>query len=107
MKRTLIALSLTALAGFIFTGCESTPKDTGAYVPINTTINDAENHVPVVLMDKRVQVSVTCSGVYQKTLPDGRMDVVANIRNREEREARIGTGAERLGVLEGAIAVAQ
>ncbi len=89
MKRTLIALSLAVLSGFLFTGCESTPKDTGAYVPINTTINDAENHVPVVLLDSRVQVSVTCTGIYQKTLPDGRMDVVANIRNREERRIQV------------------
>jgi hypothetical protein len=89
MKRTLIALSLSVLGGLLFTGCESTPKDTGGYVPINTTINDAENHLQVVLLDKRVQVSVTCTGIYQKTLPDGRLDVVANIRNREERRIQV------------------
>jgi hypothetical protein len=88
MKRTIFALSLLA-AGFIFTGCETTPVDTGAFVPVNTTVNDVENHERIVLLDQRVQTSVTCDGIYQKTLPDGRMDVVANIRNREGRRIQV------------------
>ena len=52
MKRTLLALSLLAVAGLLFTGCETTPDDTGAYVPINTTVNDAENHEMIVLLDQ-------------------------------------------------------
>ena len=89
MKRTILALSLLALAGALITGCEVTPVDTGAYVPINTTVNDAENHEMIVLLDSRVQTSVTCSGIYQKTLPDGRLDVIANIRNREGRRIQV------------------
>jgi len=89
MKRTLLMLSLFALTAVVFTGCETTPIDHGAYVPLNTTVNDVENHEPVVLLDRRVQTSVTCSGIYQKTLPDGRMDIVANIRNREERRIQV------------------
>ena len=89
MKRTLLALSLLAAAGFLFTGCETTPDDHGAYVPINTTVNDLENHEGLVLLDRRVQTSVTCSAIYQKTLPDGRLDIVANIRNREERRIQV------------------
>jgi hypothetical protein len=89
MKKTFLFLGLFAATGLLFTGCESTPADTGAYVPLNTTVNDAENHLPIVLLDKRVQVSITCTGVYQKTLPDGRMDVTANIRNREERRIQV------------------
>jgi len=89
MKRMLLALSLLAVAGLLLTGCETTPIDTGAYVPINTTVNDAENHEMIVLLDGRVQTSVTCSGIYQKTLPDGRLDVTANIRNREGRRIQV------------------
>ena len=89
MKRTIIALSLLTLAGALFTGCETTPIDHGAYVPLNTTVNDLENHEMVVLLDQRVQTSVTCPGIYQKTLPDGRLDVVANIRNREGRRIQV------------------
>jgi hypothetical protein len=89
MKRTILALSFAVLAGVLFAGCETTPIDHGAYVPINTTVNDLENHEMIVLLDRRVQTSVTCDGIYQKTLPDGRLDVVANIRNREERRIQV------------------
>jgi hypothetical protein len=89
MKRILTAFTLAALAGALLTGCETTPIDHGAYVPINTTVNDMENHETIVLLDNRVQTSVTCSGIYQKTLPDGRLDVVANIRNREGRRIEV------------------
>jgi hypothetical protein len=89
MKRTLLALGLFAVTALVFTGCETTPIDTGAYVPLNTTVNDLENHETIVLLDSRVQTSVTCDGIYQKTLPDGRLDVVANIRNREGRRIQV------------------
>jgi hypothetical protein len=89
MKRTLLALTLLVASGLLFTGCETTPTDTGAYVPLNTTVNDLENHEMVVLLDPRVQTSVTCDGIYQKTLPDGRLDVTANIRNREGRRIQV------------------
>jgi uncharacterized protein YcfL len=89
MKRTLIALSLLTLAATLFTGCETTPSDHGAYVPINTTVNDLENHEMIVLLDRRVQTSVTCSGIQQRTLPDGRLEVTANIRNREGRRIQV------------------
>ncbi|HWF18261.1 MAG TPA: hypothetical protein VG754_03295, partial [Verrucomicrobiae bacterium] len=90
MKRTfsLIALGLLAIGGALFTGCE-TSHDTGAYVPVNTTINDVENHQLVVLLDPAVQYSVTCSGIQQRYTPDGRLDVVANIRNREGRRIQV------------------
>ena len=90
MKRTLTLLTLALLAtgGALLTGC-ATPHDTGAYVPINTTVNDVENHELVVLLDSRVQYSVTCSGIQQRYLPDGRLDVIANIRNREGRRLQL------------------
>ncbi len=89
MKRTLTltAFSLLATAGLFLAGCQT--HDTGAYVPVNTTINDRENHEMVVLLDSRVQYSVTCSGIQQRTLPDGRMEVTAHIRNRENRRLQV------------------
>jgi len=89
MKRTfsLLTLSLLAVGGMLLTGCQS--HDTGAYVPVNTTINDVENHEMVVLMDPRVQYSVTCSGIQEHYTSDGRLDIVANIRNRENRRLQV------------------
>jgi Protein of unknown function (DUF1425) len=88
MKRTLTALGALA-AGLLLAGCASAPPDTGAYLPINTTVNDLENHEPIVLLDSRVQNSVTCSGIQQRTTPDGRLEVTANIRNREGRRLQV------------------
>ncbi|EEF57739.1 DUF1425 domain-containing protein [Pedosphaera parvula] len=89
MKRTFLAIGMLATAAALLTGCETTPRDTGAYVPVNTTVNDLENHTTIVLMDPRVQISVTCSGIQQRTLPDGRLEVTANLRNRENRRIQV------------------
>lgn len=81
---------LAALAaGLLFAGCETTPTDTGAYVPVNTLVNDRENYDNIVLLDRRVQDSVTCSGIQQRTMDDGRLSIVANIRNRENRRIQV------------------
>ena len=87
MKKTLIALSLLA-AGAFLTGCETT-TDTGAYLPVNTTVNDLENHEGLVLLDSSVQTSVTCPGIQEKRLADGRLQVTANLRNRESRRIQV------------------
>jgi uncharacterized protein YcfL len=92
MKRTITTFCLITAAVALFTGCETTPRDTGAYLPVNATVNDLENHTTVVLMDKRVQTSVTCSGIQQGTTPDGRLQVTANLRNREGRRIQVQVG---------------
>jgi uncharacterized protein YcfL len=89
MKRTLTAFSVLAIAALALTGCETTPRDTGAYVPVNATVNDLENHERIVLLDRRVQTSVTCSGIQQRTTDDGRLEVTANLRNRENRRIQV------------------
>ena len=82
------AFSLLAAAGLLLSGCQ-TSHDTGAYVPVNTTVNDVENHELLVLLDPLVQYSVTCSGLQELVLPDGRLQVTANIRNREARRLQV------------------
>ena len=48
-----------------------------------------ETREPVVLLDPGVQYSVTCSGIQERTLPDGRLEVVAHLRNRENRRIEV------------------
>jgi len=43
----------------------------------------------VVLLDPGVQHSVTCSGVQELILPDGRLEVTAHLRNRENRRIEV------------------
>lgn len=61
----------------------------GAYEPKNTTKYDLENHEVFVLMDKPTQVSVTTSGVQERRLEDGRLDLVAHVRNRQSRRIQV------------------
>jgi hypothetical protein len=87
MKKTLLAFALLAPGLALFTGCKS--HDTGAYRPLNTTVNNLEDSAQFVLFDKGAQYSVTCSGIQQQRLTDGRLQVGANVRNRENRRIQV------------------
>ncbi len=87
MKSKLIALAFLTPALALFTGCKS--HDTGAYPPVNTTVNNLEDSAKFVLLDKGAQYSVTCSGMQEARLGDGRLQVLANLRNRENRRLQI------------------
>jgi hypothetical protein len=78
-------LTLSALA-LLAPGCAT---HEGAYLPVNTTKYNQENTANMVDMDPGAQRSVTCSGIQQRILPDGRIEVNANIRNRENRSIEV------------------
>ena len=84
MKKT--ALSLVAGALALLAGCATEP---GPFAPQDTTKYTLENTDVFVLMDKQVQYSVTCTGIQPNNLPDGRLQVVANIKNRESRRIQV------------------
>ena len=91
MKKTLLPLLvLGALA--VFSGCQT--PETGALPPQNTTRFDLENKANFVLMDAGAQHSVSCDGIQVKPLPDGRMAVAANVRNRENRRIQVQINCE-------------
>jgi len=81
-KLFLLAILSTPI---LFAGCNSG----GAKTPVNTTKFNAEDHHPFVLLDKQVQRSVTSPGISQRVLPDGRLEVIANVRNREIRRIQV------------------
>ncbi len=85
MKKTLLALALLAPVA-LFTGCET---HKGAYPPQDTTVGNLESTARFVLLDPGVQQSVTCPGIQMTPLPDGRMQVQANLRNRENRRIQV------------------
>ena len=94
MKKNLLALIPLAVMALAFTGCETTPPDTGAYLPVNTTVNDVENRAGLVLLDPRVQTTITCSGLQETRLPDGRLQIAAHLRNREDRRIQVQVNCE-------------
>jgi hypothetical protein len=89
MKKNLLALIAWSSLALAFTGCETEVVDHGAYLPLNVAVNNLEDHVTIVLLDRRVQNSVTCPGIQETRLPDGRLQVAAHLRNRENRRLQV------------------
>lgn len=85
MKTVFSALAATAALALL-AGC-STP---GPYAPQDTTKYTLENTGQFVLMDEPTQDSVTFTGqIPPRILADGRLDVVALIKNREDRRIQV------------------
>jgi len=61
----------------------------GAYAPQNPTKYDYENKLKFVLLDHDVQRSVTCSGLSERFTDDGRLEVIAKVRNRLNRRIEV------------------
>jgi uncharacterized protein YcfL len=56
---------------------------------LDTTKYTIESTDKFVLLDQPAQVSVTCTGLQERILPDGRLEVVANVKNRENRRIEV------------------
>lgn len=85
MKPTAwIGLLLVASLG---SGCRT--HDRGPYLPQTPKTPAYETTERFVLLDPGVQRSVTCSGIHERILPDGRLEVIAQIRNRENRRIEV------------------
>jgi hypothetical protein len=91
MKINLLALALIASGLALISGCAS---DHGAYLPENTIVNNLEDSSLFVLFDAGAQKSVTCDGLQPQRLPDGRLQVAANLRNRENRRIQVQLNCE-------------
>jgi uncharacterized protein YcfL len=88
MKKSILILALVAPVLALLSGCASS-HDTGAYLPQNATVNNVEDSARFVLLDSGAQHSVTCPGIQESRLADGRLQVLANLRNRENRRIQI------------------
>jgi uncharacterized protein YcfL len=81
-----VALLISIVALACTAGCVSEP---GPYAPLDTTKFTLENTDRFVLLDKPAQYSVTCTGLQERLLGDGRLEVVANVKNREARRIQV------------------
>jgi hypothetical protein len=86
MKTRIILL--TATAALTLAACKST-YDKGPYLPQQSKTPAYENTALVVLMDPGVQHSLTCAGIQEGASADGRLEVIAQIRNRENRRIEV------------------
>ena len=98
MRLLVAGLSVLALAGGCVRVSESlrsaaativTGHPGGAYETVNATQYDLENRELFVLLDKGTERSVTCSRLELRPLADGRIEVLANVRNRQERRIQV------------------
>jgi hypothetical protein len=88
MNKAFLSLLAAGGSALLVAGCSST-HDKGPYLPQNPKTPPYETREPVVLMDPGVQYSVTCSGINEQTLPDGRLEITAHLRNRENRRIEV------------------
>ena len=88
MKHISFFLFPAAVAALLTAGCKH--PETGALTPQSVNQFDTENREKFVLLDKGAQYSVTSAGPIQETLlSDGRLQVKANVRNRENRRIQV------------------
>jgi hypothetical protein len=86
MKPALLKPILPLLAAVtLITGCGGG----GAYLPKNANKYNQESTAKFVLLDPGTQRSVTCPGLQERRLEDGRLEVSANLRNRENRRIEV------------------
>jgi uncharacterized protein YcfL len=79
--------ALVVFAGLaLLAGCTTEP---GPFTPQDTTKYTVENTEKFVLLDKPTQYSITCTGLQERVLPDGKLEVVANVKNREDRRIQV------------------
>ena len=86
MNSKSLCLFVSATALTLVTGCVT---QTGPFAPLDTTKFTLENTDRFVLLDQPAQNSVTCTGLQEIPLTDGRLEVVANVKNRENRRIQV------------------
>lgn len=86
MKTKPVALLASLAVLGLTAGCVTEP---GPFAPVDTTKFTLENTEKFVLLDKPAQNSVTCTGLQERPTADGRLEVVANVKNRESRRIQV------------------
>jgi hypothetical protein len=86
MKTNASLVALFTVLLLLGVGCA---RHEGAYAPVHTPGADLENEAKFVLLDKATRNSVTVSGLQERLLEDGRLEVIANVRNRLNRRIEV------------------
>jgi hypothetical protein len=81
----LLAAALGALAG-----CAAAPS------PQATTKFTVENTDRFAVLDSATEAVVSCTGLQERTLGDGRLEVVANLKNSDSNPVRVQVQCEFL-----------
>lgn len=79
-QRILLATSTVVLA--LTLGCASEPAESRA---IESTKYTLANTDKFVLLDEPSQQAIACTGLQERALADGRLEIVANLKNRDAK----------------------
>ena len=85
MKTVFSILATAAVLAFL-AGCQTEP---GPYAPQDTTKYTLENTSQFALLDQPTQTSITFTGIEPRMLSDGRLDLSAQVKNREDRRIQV------------------
>lgn len=101
-RRAVAAITLCCLIVVCASGCRRVSESAGgatryvltghpggAYEPRNVNKYNLEDSAKFVLLDRDVQRSVTVSSILERVLDDGRLEVIANVRNRLNRRIEV------------------
>jgi len=83
-QRYIIVSLLLAIA--TFSGCQTGPVPPP---PPDSTKYTIENTGKFVLLDQTMQSFISCTGLQERVLPDGRLEIVANVKNRENTPMKV------------------
>ncbi len=86
MKLSWTPFLIAAACLPLVAGCAS---HRGAYAPLHATEPSLENQAGFVLLDRYTQQSVTCTGIQVTHLPDGRLQVAAQVLNLERKRIQV------------------
>lgn len=100
--RCRAAALATIVAGLLAAGCRPAAQSIssatqtvvtghpgGPYPPKNTNKYALENQAKFIAADYGAQRSITCTGMQERVLEDGRLEVAANLRNRLNRRIQV------------------
>ena len=86
MNMNLFPLLAVTVSAVLFSACRTTPSPDA---PQEAGTHDLEATEKFVLMDPGAQHSVACLRIQERTLDDGRLEVVAIIKNQENRRIQV------------------
>jgi hypothetical protein len=67
-------------------GCGTAPA---TQAPVDSTKFTVENTDRFLVLDAATEAAVNCTGLQERTLGDGRLEVIANVKNRDSGPTRV------------------
>jgi hypothetical protein len=84
MNKSILSLLAAGAAVLLAAGCAHTTEKV-QYVPVPAY----DGGDSVLMLGEGVQQSISCTGIQEQLLPDGRLEIVARLHNRENRRLEV------------------